>query len=93
MKKLISVDHLQAGMFLEASVVVEDRDGEETRFLEPLNAVSTGSSAKRARLTGKMHEKISNNGGLLVSSDAGFAFHNEKGLPLCPTNRPDFYED
>ena len=82
MKKLISVDHLQAGMFLEASVVVEDRDGEETRFLEPLNAVSTGSSAKRARLTGKMHEKISTDGGLRISSDALVTRLRETGLSM-----------
>ncbi len=82
MKKLISVDHLQAGMFLDASVVVEDRDGEETRFLEPLNAVRTGSSAKRARLTGKMHERISNDGGLLVSSDALVKTLRSTGLSM-----------
>ena len=82
MKKLISVDYLQAGMFLEASVIVEDRDGDETRFLEPLNAVRTGSSAKRARMTGKMHEKISNNGGLLVSSDALVTRLRETGLSM-----------
>lgn len=82
MKKLISVDHLQAGMFLEAEVIVEERDGEETRFLEPLNAVRTGSSAKRARLTGKMHEKISKNGGLLISSDALVTRLRETGLSM-----------
>ncbi len=82
MKKLVSVDHLQAGMFLDADVVVEERDGEETRFLEPLNAARSGSSAKRARLTGKMHEKISTEGGLRISSDALVTRLRETGLSM-----------
>ena len=83
MKKLISIDHLSAGMFLDADVVVEDADGDEPgRFLEPRNAVRTGSGAKRARLTGKMHEKILKNGGLLVSSDALVGRLRETGLSM-----------
>ena len=83
MKKLISIDHLSAGMFLDADVVVEDADGDEpSRFLEPRNAVRTGSGAKRARLTGKMHEKILKNGGLLVSSDALVDRLRETGLSM-----------
>ena len=83
MKKLISIDHLSAGMFLDADVVVEDADGDEpSRFLEPRNAVRMGSGAKRARLTGKMHEKILKNGGLLVSSDALVDRLRETGLSM-----------
>ena len=70
MKKLISIDHLAEGMFLEAEVVLEEKDGEEQRFLQAKNAVSTGGTAKRARLTGKMHEKIEKEGGLRVASGA-----------------------
>ena len=70
MKKLISIKHLRPGMFLDADVVVEARDGEETRFLEPRGAVRIGASSRRARLTGKMHERIIQEGGLVVSSDA-----------------------
>jgi len=71
MKKLISIEHLASGMFLDADVVVEESGGDEPgRFLEPRNAVRLGDGAKRARLTGKMHERIEKNGGLMVSSDA-----------------------
>ncbi|MEE2659800.1 MAG: HD-GYP domain-containing protein [Candidatus Latescibacterota bacterium] len=82
MKKLISIDHLRPGMFLDAEVVVEERDGEESRFLEPVNAMRTISSAKRARLTGKMHERISNDGGLLISSDALVTRLRDMGLSM-----------
>ena len=82
MKKLISVEHLQAGMFLEAEVVVQERDGEELRFLQAANAVSTGAQAKRARLTGRMHERIEKDGGLLVSSDSLVERLRETGLSM-----------
>ncbi len=42
MKKLISIDHLTDGMFLDADVAVEESGGDEpNRFLEPRNAVRT----------------------------------------------------
>ena len=70
-------------MFLDADVVVEESGEEEPgRFLEPRNAVRTGSGAKRARLTGKMHERIEKNGGLLVSSDALVDRLRETGLSM-----------
>ena len=34
MKKLIEIKHLDVGMFLEAEVVREEKEGEEQRFLE-----------------------------------------------------------
>lgn len=83
MKKLISIDHLSSGMFLDADVAVEETEGDEpNRFLEPRNAVRTGSSAKRARLTGKMHERVKTNGGLLVSSDSLVERLRETGLSM-----------
>ena len=82
MKKLISIDHLAEGMFLEAEVVLEERDGEEHRFLQAKNAVSTGGTAKRARLTGKMHEKIEKDGGLRVASGALVERLRETGLSM-----------
>ena len=82
MKKLISIQHLAEGMFLEAEVVLEEKDGEEYRFLQARNAVSTGGSAKRARLTGKMHEKIEKNGGLVVSSSGLVERLRETGLSM-----------
>ena len=48
MKKLISIDQLATGMFLEADVVKESGGGGEQRFLEARNAVSTGIKGKRA---------------------------------------------
>ena len=82
MKKLISIKHLRAGMFLEAEVVVQERDGEELRFLQAANAVSTGAQAKRARLTGRMHERIESAGGLLISSDTLAERLRETGLSM-----------
>ena len=83
MKKLISIDHLSAGMFLDADVIVEESAGEDpNRFLEPRNAVRTGAGAKRARLTGKMHERIEKNGGLTISSDALVDRLRETGLSM-----------
>ena len=70
MKKLISINDLSAGMFVDAEVVAESHNGDEQQFLVPQNAVCTGSSAKRARLTGQMGAKIKAAGGLLINSDA-----------------------
>ena len=83
MKKLISIDHLSSGMFLDADVVVETGDGaDENRFLEPRNAVRTGASNRRARLTGKMHERIENEGGLLISSEGLVDRLRQTGLSM-----------
>ena len=83
MKKLISIEHLTDGMFLDADVAVEESGGDEpNRFLEPRHAVRTGSGAKRARLTGKMHERIEQNGGLMVSSSTLVARLRETGLSM-----------
>ncbi len=69
MKKLIAIEHLQVGMFLEAKATTEVVDGEEVRYLCALNSVG-GKSNKRARLTGQMHEKITAEGGLQIASDS-----------------------
>ena len=82
MKKLISIDDLRPGMFLEATVVVEDKDGEQQRFLQAKNAVGTGSLSKRARLTGRMHEGIEKAGGLLISSSGVVSRLRETGLSI-----------
>ena len=41
MKKLISIDDLKAGMFLEADVVDEMVDSQTVSFLDAKHAVST----------------------------------------------------
>jgi hypothetical protein len=60
MKKLISIKDLQFGMFLDA---------EEAKYLSATNATGVGSAGKRARLAGRMNEKIMQDGGLLIGSD------------------------
>ena len=82
MKKLISVETLRAGMFLDAEVATEESNGEPQYFLQAVNAVSTGSQSKRARLTGRMHERIQNDGGLLISSDNLVASLRQTGLSM-----------
>ena len=69
MKKLISIKDLQFGMFLDAEAVTEEKDGEEAKYLSATNATGVGSADKRARLTGRMNEKITQDGGLLIGSD------------------------
>ncbi len=99
MKKLIDIKHLDVGMFLEAEVVREERDGEEQRFLVPRNAIQASKSSKRARLTGSMHERIERDGGLTLSSPAyidrfrelGYttvAIDTDKGKDLPETVKP-----
>ena len=82
MKKLISMDHLNVGMFLEAEAVSETKDGQEQNFLSAKNAVSTGASSKRARLTGRMHEKIDQDGGLLITSENQVKSLRQTGLSM-----------
>ena len=68
MKKLISIKDLQVGMFLDAEAVTEEKDGEELKYLAATNSTGIGSKGKRARLTGRMHKKIENDGGLVITS-------------------------
>ena len=82
MKKLISVEHLTPGMFIEAEVVTEEKDGEEQKFLHAKNSVSTGSNSKRARLTGRMYEKIEEAGGLRISSEGLVGNLRKTGLTM-----------
>ena len=82
MKKLISVEHLAPGMFIEAEVITEHKDGEEQKFLHAKNAVSTGSNSKRARLTGRMYEKVEEAGGLRISSEGLVENLRKTGLSM-----------
>ena len=82
MKKLISIEDLDVGMFVEAETVTEVKDGMEQRFLAAKNALSTGSSNRRARLTGRMHEKIEQDGGLLVTTGNQVRSLKETGLSM-----------
>ncbi|MFA6108760.1 MAG: HD-GYP domain-containing protein [Candidatus Latescibacterota bacterium] len=82
MKKLIAIDQLQVGMFLEAEPVTEYRDGQEVRYLSALKAVNLGIQSKRARLTGRMHEKIAQDGGLLLTSPHQIGNLRETGLTM-----------
>ena len=80
MKKLIAIDYLQVGMFLDAEAVTESKDGEELKYLSALNSV--GGTGKRARLTGRMHEKISAEGGLRIASDSMVESLKSTGLSM-----------
>jgi len=63
MKKLISIEDLKSGMFLEADVVDEVVDGETVSFLGARDAVSKGAKGKRAKLTGRMNTRVQRDGG------------------------------
>ena len=56
-------------MFIDAEAVIDEKDGEEFKYLLTANSTGTGSTSKRARLTGRMHEKIENGGGVFIASD------------------------
>ena len=86
MRKLITIDNLKAGMFLEAKAVTEIKDGQELNFLSAADAVSTGTSNKRARLTGRMHEKVERDGGLLINSDQQVKSLKQTGLSMVTIN-------
>jgi len=82
MKKLISIKDLRVGMFIDAEAVTDERDGEEFKYLSAVNSTGTGSTGKRARLTGRMHEKIESDGGLLIASDNMIASLVSTGLSM-----------
>ena len=82
MKKLISIKDLRVGMFIDAEAVTDEKDGEEFKYLSAVNSTGTGSTGKRARLTGRMHEKIESDGGLLIASDNMIASLVSTGLSM-----------
>ena len=82
MKKLISIKDLRVGMFIDAEAVTDENDGEEFKYLSAVNSTGTGSTGKRARLTGRMHEKIESDGGLLIASDNMIASLVSTGLSM-----------
>jgi hypothetical protein len=56
MRKKISIEQLELGMFVEANILSTLVDGEIRHFLEPREAVlEDGLSQKRARLTHDKH--------------------------------------
>ncbi|MDP6699811.1 MAG: HD-GYP domain-containing protein [Candidatus Latescibacteria bacterium] len=82
MKKLISIKDLRVGMFIDAEAVTDEKDGEEFKYLSAVNSTGTGSTGKRARLTGRMHQKIESDGGLLIASDNMIASLASTGLSM-----------
>ena len=69
-------------MFLDAEAVTEEKDGEEVKYLSATNATGVGGAGKRARLTGRMNEKITQDGGLLIGSDNIIASLRSTGLSM-----------
>ena len=59
-----------------------EKDGEEFNYLSALNATGIGGTGKRARLTGRMHEKVSNNGGVYITSENLIESLRSTGLSL-----------
>ena len=86
MKKLISAKDLKPGMFLEADVVKEYRNGEEQSFLTAREAFSTGDKSKRARLTGRMNARVEKDGGILITSDSQVKSLRQTGLSMITIN-------
>ena len=68
MIKLIPVDELKAGMFVQADVEVDDDDEEVRYFLAPRNAIYETQTTKKARLLSSRYNSISADGGLLITS-------------------------
>jgi len=68
MKKLISIDHLEIGMFLEAEVATKVENGAERSFLQVCNALPSLFTTRKARLTGRMDALIAQQGGLLIKT-------------------------
>ncbi len=70
MRKKITIDQLQVGMFVEANILSTLVDGEIRHFLEPREAVLEDSGAqKRARLTRDKHMQVLSDGGLKISGN------------------------
>ena len=82
MKKLITIDQLEVGMFLDANVVSEGSNGEEHKFLEASNAATVVPTNKRARLTGRMYEKIEQEGGLYLATEKHVQSLKTTGLSM-----------
>jgi len=82
MKKLISIDHLAVGMFLEANIVKVSRDGDEQHFLAVHDAVSTAPEEPKARLAGHLPEKVTADGGLLLTSENQIGALRSIGLSM-----------
>jgi len=86
MKKLIAARDLRPGMFLEADVVKDYKNGEEQSFLEAREAVSTGDKSKRARLTGRMNARVERDGGILITSVSQVESLQQTGLSMITIN-------
>ena len=68
-------------MFLEAEVVSQVVDNEELYYLAALNAAG-GHAKRRARLTGRIHEKVASEGDLVLASDAMINRLESTGLSM-----------
>ena len=82
MEKLISISDLRVGMFVRARTVSDRREGGARHYLEIVNGFSIGKTNRRARLTGRMHQTVEQNGGLLVSSEHQIERLRETGLAM-----------
>ena len=96
MGKLISIDQLEVGMFIEAQVLSALVDGEIRHFLEPRDGVFAEATNKRARLTRDKHMQVLTDGGLLVTTDNYIAALRQTGiakLSIDPSKGKDVPEE
>ena len=67
MKRSISIDQLEIGMFVEADVTSVSIDGEMHHYLEMRNATFFKPSKKKGRLTPRRYNQVINAGGILIT--------------------------
>lgn len=69
MRKLIAIEHLEVGMFVDAEVVNEEKDGDMHHFLQVRDGLINKSSRKRARLKGGLPHQVTDQGGVAIASE------------------------
>ena len=69
MRKLIAIEHLEVGMFVDAEVVNEEKDGDMHHFLQVRDGLINEFSRKRARLKGGLHHQVTDQGGVAIASE------------------------
>jgi len=73
MRKSISIEKLEVGMFIEAEVASMLVDNEIRHFLEPRAGTFSEASNKRVRLMGDRRQEVERTGGLLVTSQKSYS--------------------
>ena len=95
MKTRLSIDLLHVGMFIEAEVQNLLVDGEIRHYLEPSEATVETPSTKRLRLTQRKCEQVTQEGGMLVTSNKQIDALRQIGLSeiVINTEKSDVIPD